>query len=72
MGAAFLQHLFFIIFKDFNFVMSLNNFGPLTPISKGSFGIVSKAVRKTDGKTYAIKTVPFEELKPKEQANALN
>ena len=45
--------------------MSLNNYGPLTIIGKGSFAIVYRAIRKIDGKFYAIKKVPYNTLKVK-------
>ena len=51
---------------------SMSDFEILSELGYGSFGIVYKVRRKTDGITYALKKVNLNQLKPKEKENSLN
>ena len=51
---------------------SMSDFEILSELGYGSFGIVYKVRRKSDGIIYALKKVNLSQLKPKEKANSLN
>jgi NIMA (never in mitosis gene a)-related kinase len=52
--------------------MSLSEFQILSKLGEGSYSIVYKAKRHSDGLTYALKVVKISLLKDKEKQNALN
>jgi NIMA (never in mitosis gene a)-related kinase len=52
--------------------MPLSEFQILNRLGEGSYSIVYKAIRFSDGLTYALKIVKISVLKDKEQQNALN
>ncbi|KRX09722.1 Protein kinase-like domain [Pseudocohnilembus persalinus] len=51
---------------------SLQDFNFLNKIGEGSYSSVHKVIKKSDGKSYALKKVKLQGLKPKEKENALN
>lgn len=52
--------------------MPLSNFSGLKKIAKGSFGVVFKATRKSDGEVYAVKKMCVSLMSKEEQTEALN
>ena len=50
----------------------LSNFNIISLLGKGSYGCVYKVTRNNDNTIYALKQVPFTNLKPKEKQNSLN
>lgn len=52
--------------------MSLSDFQILSKLGEGTYSIVYKAIRLSDGQVYALKIVKISMLKEKEKQNALN
>ncbi|GAQ85688.1 Serine/threonine protein kinase [Klebsormidium nitens] len=51
---------------------TLNDFVVIEELSKGSYGVVFKAMRKADRRTYALKKIPMDELTREEKEEVVD